>query len=59
MIDLGLSYDQLREISPKLIYAAGSGYGRSGQYRDYLAMDITIQAMSGVISATGPDGGDP
>ena len=59
MIDLGLSYDQLREINPKLIYAAGSGYGRSGQYRDYLAMDITIQAMSGVISATGPDGGDP
>ena len=59
MIDLGLSYDQLRKINPKLIYAAGSGYGRSGQYRDYLAMDITIQAMSGVISATGPDGGDP
>ncbi|MEM7363794.1 MAG: CoA transferase [Pseudomonadota bacterium] len=59
MINLGLDYETLREINPRLIYAAGSGYGRGGQYRDYLAMDITIQAMSGVISATGPDGGDP
>ncbi len=59
MTSLGLDYEGLKEINPRLIYAAGSGYGRSGQYRDFLAMDITIQAMSGVISATGPDGGDP
>lgn len=59
MASLGLDHERLQAINPKLIYAAGSGYGRSGQYRDYLAMDITIQAMSGVISATGPEGGDP
>ena len=39
------------------IYAAGSGYGWSGPYRDYPAMDLTVQAMSGVMNITGyPDG---
>ncbi|MCX7138975.1 MAG: CoA transferase [Proteobacteria bacterium] len=54
---LGVGYATLREINPRLIYASGSGYGRSGQYKDYPAMDITIQAMSGIMSVTGfPDG---
>jgi len=53
---LGIGPDRLREINPRLIYASGSGYGSSGPYRDLPAMDITIQAMSGVMSVTGfPD----
>ncbi|PCI49316.1 MAG: CoA transferase [Moraxellaceae bacterium] len=59
MKKLGLSSETLREINPRLIYAAGSGYGQSGPQRDYLAMDITVQAMSGIISTTGEEGQDP
>ncbi|MEC8144397.1 MAG: CoA transferase [Pseudomonadota bacterium] len=47
----GLGSDVLCELNPRLIYAAGTGYGGSGPYRDYLGMDITLQAMSGVMSA--------
>jgi len=46
----------LQAINPRLIYAQSSGYGTSGPYRDYPAMDLTVQAMSGVMSITGfPD----
>ena len=52
----GLGSDVLCKLNPRLIYAAGTGYGASGPYRDHLGMDITLQAMSGVMSVTGsPD----
>ncbi len=53
MENLGLGPSVLRQVNPRLIYAAGSGYGRSGEHRDFLAMDITVQAMSGIMSCTG------
>jgi len=54
---LGISYEALRELNPRLIYASSSGFGSTGPYREYPAMDITIQAMSGAMSVTGfPDG---
>src|SRR5690348_17096546 len=54
---LGVGWSVLHEINPRLIYASGSGYGLSGPDRDNLAMDLTIQAYSGMISTTGePDG---
>ncbi len=54
---LGVGWDVLHEINPRLVYASGSGYGLSGPDRDNLAMDLTIQAVSGLISTTGfPDG---
>ncbi|HUN46926.1 MAG TPA: CoA transferase [Stellaceae bacterium] len=53
---LHLGYEYLRTINPRLIYGQSSGYGRSGPNRDYPAMDLTVQAMSGVMSVTGfPD----
>ena len=52
----GLGWEVLRAINPRLIYASGTGYGRSGPYRDYPAMDLTVQAMCGVMATTGyPD----
>lgn len=50
---LGLSFEKLCEVNPKIVYASGSGYGIEGPYRDYPAMDLTVQAMSGVMSITG------
>jgi CoA:oxalate CoA-transferase len=53
---LGIGPARLHGINPRLIYASGSGYGSTGPYRDMPAMDITIQAMSGIMSVTGfPD----
>lgn len=57
MDKLGVGWLVLSEINPRLIYASGSGYGISGPDRDNLAMDVTVQAASGMMSVTGfPDG---
>lgn len=53
MEELGVGYETLREVNPELIYAHGSGYGDDGPYAEYPAMDLTVQAMSGVMNATG------
>ena len=50
---LGLSAESLLELNPRLVYGAATGYGIDGPDRDQLAMDITIQAHSGVMSVTG------
>ena len=53
---LGLGATQLHQLNPRLIYGSSSGYGKTGPYRDYPAMDLVMQAMSGVINSTGfPD----
>lgn len=53
---LGLTAAVLHEANPRLVIASGSGYGKTGPYRDYPAMDLTVQAMTGVIDTTGyPD----
>ncbi|MDQ8726213.1 CoA transferase [Bradyrhizobium sp. LHD-71] len=54
---LGFSMAKLKEINPRLIVAQTSGYGNNGPYRDYPAMDLTVQAVSGIMDSTGyPDG---
>ena len=56
---LGLSSQVLHDLNPRLILASGSGYGNDGPYRDFPAMDLTVQAISGVMSVTGESGGAP
>ncbi len=56
---LGVGYDVLRKINPRLVYATGTGFGISGPDRDNLAMDFTIQAVSGIMSVTGQPDGPP
>ena len=50
---LELGCEALKIINPRLIYAASSGFGSDGPYRNYPAMDLTIQAMAGVMHTTG------
>ncbi|MFM9967393.1 MAG: CaiB/BaiF CoA transferase family protein [Burkholderiales bacterium] len=53
LLRLGLGWEVLHAANPRLVYASLTGYGRSGPYRDYPAMDLTIQAMAGIMSVTG------
>ena len=55
----GIGASALRQENPRLIYAAGTGYGGTGPHRDYLGMDLTIQAMSGIMSITGQEDTPP
>lgn len=52
-----LGYEELRKTNSEIIYAHGSGFGDSGPYSDFPAMDLTIQSISGAANTTGfPDG---
>ncbi len=50
---LGLGYEPVRERNPRLIYCSISGYGQDGPRRDDPALDLVLQASSGLISMTG------
>jgi itaconate CoA-transferase len=53
---LGLGYETLSGINPRLIYCSLSGYGQDGPYRDVKAYDLLIQGEGGIIATTGyPD----
>ena len=56
---LGLGYDVLKEINPRLIYTSISGFGQTGPWADRPGFDLMAQAMSGVMSVTGYPGGPP
>ena len=59
MEKFGLGYEELKKINPKIIYAACSGFGHSGPYMLKPAYDIIVQAMGGIMSITGSEGGEP
>jgi crotonobetainyl-CoA:carnitine CoA-transferase CaiB-like acyl-CoA transferase len=54
---LGVDYPSARERNPRIIYCSISGFGQDGPYRDRAALDLIVQAESGMISVTGPPGG--
>ncbi|MEM1428502.1 MAG: CoA transferase [Pseudomonadota bacterium] len=56
---LGLGYEALRAINPKLVYCAISGFGRTGPYAERGGFDLIAQGMSGLMSITGEGPGRP
>ncbi|GAV25694.1 CoA transferase [Carboxydothermus islandicus] len=59
MEKLGLGYEKLKEVNPRLIYAASSGFGQTGPYREKPAYDMIVQGMGGIMSITGEPGRPP
>ena len=56
---LGIDYETLSAINPRLIYASISGFGQDGPYRDRPGVDQIAQGMSGLMSVTGEPGRGP
>jgi CoA:oxalate CoA-transferase len=56
---LGLDYETLSAINPRIVYTSISGFGHTGPYRERPAFDLIAQAMGGVMAMTGPKGGTP
>lgn len=56
---LGLDYEALSAINPRLIYASASGWGQDGPLAGHAGLDIMAQARSGLMSITGHPGGPP
>src|SRR4051795_10487215 len=54
---LGIDYARVRERQPRIVYCSVSGFVQVGPYRDRAALDLIVQAESGMISITGEPGG--
>ncbi|MFL9903172.1 CoA transferase [Paraburkholderia fungorum] len=59
MSRLGLGYEEIHQRVPRLIYCSISAYGQSGPRSQEGGFDLTVQAMSGIMSITGDPGGAP
>lgn len=56
---LKIDFDTLKAINPRIISCSVSGYGQTGPLKDRPAFDLVVQAMGGIMSYTGPLGGEP
>jgi formyl-CoA transferase len=56
---LGVDYESLKKINPRIVYASISGFGQEGPYRDRPGIDQVIQGMGGLMSITGLPGQGP
>lgn len=56
---LRIDYDTLKTINPRIISCSVSGYGQTGPAKDRPAFDLVVQALGGIMSYTGPLGGEP
>ena len=56
---IGLGYDEVREINPRLVYGSITGYGKSGPWRDKPGQDLLAQSLSGITWLSGNEGEGP
>jgi len=56
---MGLGYEVLKDVNPRIIYASSTGYGQSGPNRNLPAFDPIVQAMTGIMALTGQTGDPP
>ncbi len=56
---MGLGYDEVKAVNPRIIYTSISGFGQTGPYSKRGALDVVIQGMSGFMSITGERNGRP
>ncbi len=59
MEKLGIGYEKLKKVNPRLVYGCVSGFGHYGPYKDRAGYDIIGQAMGGLMSTTGWPDGEP
>jgi len=59
MTRLGLGYDAVREVNPRIVYCSVSAYGQTGPWKERPGVDGIIQAVSGMMSVLGRDGDEP
>ncbi len=56
---LGLDYERVRQLNPRIIYVSASGYGEESPYAELPGQDLLLQALSGLVSLTGRAGEIP
>lgn len=56
---IGIGWEEMRAVNPRLIYCSVAAFGQTGPLRDYPGTDPVVQAVSGVMSVTGEADGDP
>jgi len=59
LTELGLGYESLKQLNPRLIYCSITGYGQNGPDKDLPGYDFIIQGRGGVMSITGEPDGEP
>ena len=58
-VRLGIDYETLRNINPRIVYCSLSGFGRTGPMANARGYDVILQAFSGIMAITGAAGGEP
>ncbi|MFC1993660.1 CaiB/BaiF CoA transferase family protein [Chloroflexota bacterium] len=56
---MGIDYETINELNPRVVYVSLSGYGQNGPYRDVVGHDINYVSIAGLLGMTGAAGGPP